>query len=133
MSLTGCEPMTAALTSLLARPDVASTLRRLVEGHASIEDQIDALVAFADPSVAAGALAEFRELPRLTATMILQSWALADGAGKRFELMSRKPSEPLDFARQKRVRITVDSEESAVRVALSHVPGRHAEWYAPAR
>ena len=108
MSSTGCEPMTAALTSLLARPDVASTLRRLVEAHASIEEQIDAVIAFADPGVAAG-------------------------AAKNFELHSLRPSTPLEFARHKRVRITIDSEEDVVRVALSHVPGRHAEWYAPAR
>lgn len=63
--------------------------------------------------------------------MILQSWALATESGKRCELASRKPAEPLDFARHRRVRITVDSEDDAVCVGLSHVPGHHAQWYAP--
>ncbi|MGH2632289.1 MAG: hypothetical protein ACRDG3_02660 [Tepidiformaceae bacterium] len=133
MSSTACEPITLALTNLLARPEVTTTLCAMVDAHASIEEQIDALVAFAEPGVAADAMAEFRELPRLTATMILQSWALAAGAGKRFEMVSRRPSEPLEFARHKRVRLTVDSEEDVIRVALSHVPGRHAAWYAPTR
>ena len=131
MSATGCEPMTAALTSLLTRPEVAAALRALCAQGASIEAQIDSILSAAEPGTAADVLAEFRELPRVTAGMILQAWQLADGAGKPFELVSRRPAAPLEFARERRVRITLDAESEVVRVALSHVPGRHASWYAP--
>src|SRR5437867_778071 len=129
MSATGCEPMTAALTSLLARPDVRTTLRQLIASGAPVEAQIEALVRFSDEGTAASVLEEFKELPRLTASMILQAWQLADGAGKPFELVSTAPGAPLDFARHRRVRIVVDSESESVRVGLSHIPGRHAAWY----
>jgi len=133
MSVTACEPMTAALTSLLSRPEVQVALRPVIESNASLSEQFAVLVRFAEPGIARSALAEFQELPELTATAILQSWNTAARAGKHFEVHSVRPSTPLEFARHKRVRITIDSEEDAVRVGLSHVPGRHAEWYAPAR
>jgi hypothetical protein len=123
--------MTAALTALLARPSVAATLRTLIAEGAPIEAQIEVLTREADGTTASGVASEFRELPRLTAATIIQAWHLADADGKPFELVSERPRTPLDFARTRRVRITVDSEADVVRVALSHVPGRHAPWYAP--
>jgi hypothetical protein len=131
MGATGCEPTTAVLTSLLARPDVRSALRELMANGAPIDAQLHAVVRFADPATAANVLHEFQELPRLTVAMILQAWQLADSAGKPFELFSERPTAPVDFARHKRVRIVVDSESDTVRVGLSHIPGRHAVWYAP--
>ena len=131
MSVTGCEPLTAALTNLLGQPALAAALRQLMQEGTPIEAQIAVMQRFADDVTTATALREFKELPRITAVMILQAWELADRAGKRFEIVSTRPAQPLDFARQKRVRIVVDSEDDGVRVGLSHVPGRHAQWYAP--
>jgi hypothetical protein len=131
MSVTGCEPTTAAMTSLLARPDVANALRALMAEGAPIKAHIDAMLRFADSATAENVATEFRELPMTTASLILQAWQLADSCGKRFEVVSAKPAEVLEFARHNRVRIVVDSEDGGIRVAISHVPGRHAAWYAP--
>ena len=131
LGATGCELMTDSLTTLLARAEVRTALRELMASGASIEAQIDALARFAAPGTTSSVLEEFKELPRVTAPVILQAWQFADDANKPFQLVSVAPAAPLDFARHKRVRITVDSESDAVRVALSHVPGRHAAWYAP--
>lgn len=124
--------MTAALTRLLAKPEVRAALREMIAAGVPVETQVEMLAQRAEPGTASGALRELRELPRVAASMILQAWQLADGADKRFEVVSTAPGAPLDFARHKRFRIVVDSESDAVRVGLSHVPGRHAAWYAPA-
>jgi hypothetical protein len=63
---------------------------------------------------------------------IMTSWLAADGSGKSFELRSERPEKPLEFAHKGRVRLTVDYEEDRAVVSVSHVAGRHAQWYKPA-
>lgn len=131
MSVTGCEPITFAMTSLLQQPEVGKKLHALIDEGAPIEAHIDAMLRFADAETAATLATEFRELPAATASLILNAWHLADRCGKPFEVVSARPIDVLGFARHKRVRIVVDSDEDGVRVSISHVPGRHAAWYVP--
>jgi hypothetical protein len=58
---------------------------------------------------------------------------LASAADKPLRLTSLAPDRPLEAARARRVEIRITMEEDGVTVALSHIPGRHASWYRPAR
>ncbi len=131
MTYIGCRPAVESLTVLFAEPAIAARLRELHAARAEAAAFIEALTASATPEIAATIRMEFAELPSVTAFAIIEAWAMADGAGKRFELVSAPPEHPLDFARHSRVRIAIDAEEDCVRVSLSHVPTRHAAWYAP--
>jgi hypothetical protein len=73
-----------------------------------------------------------RELPTNLVETIVSAWAMAAGAGKTFVLRSVVPTQPLDFARNRRVRIALDVEADGIVVSLSHIPGRHAAWAQPA-
>ncbi len=73
VSIVACEPTTAAMTALLARQDVANTLRELMARGVPIEEHIDAMLQFADLATAANIATEFRELPAATASLILQA------------------------------------------------------------
>ena len=55
-----------------------------------------------------------------------------DNERKTFVLRSLPPAQPLDFARNRRVRIALDVEAEGIVVSLSHIPGRHAAWALPA-
>jgi hypothetical protein len=129
MGAIGCRPTGLALTEMLAAPEVRKTMRALRASGATRDEYVEAIIGFADPDVAATIREEFGVLPGLTVSIIVDAWALADAAGKRFEVTSVPPDEPIRFARNRRVRITVDVEDEIVTVALSHVATRHADWY----
>ncbi len=83
------------------------------------------LIAATDPAIAPVVEMEFRELPRIAMKGLLDAWRESVDAGIRFEAHSVVPSNPLEFARKRRVRLVVDREEDAIHVALSHIPTRH--------
>lgn len=132
MSLSGCRPAALHLTEFFADAEVKKTLRTLRAIGATREDYIELMSRHADPTVAAVIREEFAVLPKIALSTLLDAWDLADAAGKPFEVVSLAPDEPIRFARHRQVRITIDVAEDAVRTGLSHIPTRHAEWYAAA-
>jgi hypothetical protein len=99
---------------------------------ASHSDYFDLMARNAAPDVAATLRAEFAELPPLALSTLVDACALAHASGRPLEVVSVGPDGPIEFARQRRVRITIDVEEERIRIALSHVASHHATWYAAA-
>ena len=128
MSLTGCAPSARSLTDLLRDERVKEAFRAAIASGATADRQVYSVLAFADEATVAVVQRELGGLPEHAIATICQAWAAADRFGKAFELISVPPSSALEFARERRVRIVVDTEEDSVRVSLSHVPGRHASW-----
>jgi len=133
MSLPDCIEIMEEAKDVLDRPEGAAEARRLIEGGASSADVVEAFVRLADPTQIAGLREEMRELPETTVSSILGAWMLASAADKPLRLTSLAPDRPLEAARARRVEIRITMEEDGVTVALSHIPGRHASWYRPAR
>ena len=132
MSLSGCRPSTEFLTTLLAQPDFREAMLGLKARSASHDDYLALMARNAAPDVAATLREEFAELPPLALSTLVDACALAHASGRPLELLSVGPDGPIEFARHRRVRITIDVEEDRVRIALSHVASHHATWYAAA-
>lgn len=133
MSVSGCRRVTAFLTELFEQPEIADQLRSLRASGATRDQYIDLMAGSAESEMAGLIRDEFGSLPPLAVTTLVDAWAMADFAGKTLEVASVSPDEPMVFARNRRVRITIDAEEDRVTVGISHIPSRHAEWYAGAR
>ena len=73
--------------------------------------------------------AEFNELPRTTLSQVLDTWAMAVKAGKTWEVSSEQPERTMEFARTQKVRLVAETDDDGIRLILSHVATRHAEWY----
>lgn len=131
MTMTGCEPATMELTRLLGRAEVASALRAIVQTGGTPEQVAECLLSHAGEATIDIVRMELTELPPHLLTTACQAWMTADHFGKQFELMSVRPDSALTFARERRIRITIDTEEDCVRMTLSHIPGRHATWLTP--
>ena len=110
MGDTSCIDLTAATTDVFASSSGKSEALELLRRDAPLEEYIDLLAGRVDSSLASAARAEFAELPATVVKNIVDAWALAEGAGKQFELRSVRPDAPLEFARAKRVRIQIDAE-----------------------
>ena len=125
------------MTTLEEVEEVLSTdagsneVRKLLARGARPEEFVEMFVRHARPEQGEIAKFEFAELPESTIMMIVQAWLLAEGAGKPLSLVSVAPMRPLEAARKRRVELAISMDESGVRVALSHIPGRHATWYRP--
>jgi hypothetical protein len=132
MSHTSCRPVTDFLTKYMSDPDTRKSLRALRASKAGRDQYVALFAAGAPPDIAAVMREEFAALPPLAVTTLVEAWALADAAGKTFTVASVEPDKATEFARARRVRITIDAEESGVRVSLSHIPTKHANWYAAA-
>ncbi len=132
MAATACAYMMNWATELFQKDEVAEVMAGLRDAHASPAEFVDAVSAYADPHTADLLREEFAELPPITITMMLEAWSMARQGGRELRMESVIPDEPFTFARNRRVRVSVEAEEDAVRVLLSHIPTRHAEWYAPA-
>ena len=73
--------------------------------------------------------AEFNQLPRTTITQVLDTWTMAAKAGKTWEVSSEEPERIMEFARTKKVRLVTETDDAGIRLVLSHVATRHAQWY----
>jgi hypothetical protein len=133
MSLPECFAIMAHAGDVLERPEGADEARRLIESGASTAEVIEAFARLADPAQIGGLREEMQELPETIVSSILGAWMLASAAHKPLRLTSVTPERPLEAARARRVEIGITIEEDGVTVALSHIPGRHASWYRPAR
>jgi hypothetical protein len=132
MSVTGCYTLTAHTTSELNSGSGRTLIRDLLAQGASREALIEAFAGQAPAEIAELIRYEFSQMPDPMFETIMASWLAADGSGKAFELRSVQPEKPLEYAHKGRVRLTVDYEEDRAVVSVSHVAGRHADWYKPA-
>jgi hypothetical protein len=132
MTQSACIEMGWWFTTAFGDEEIRERLRELRGRQAPLTEIVGTLARLAPAGVGEQMLAEFAELPSVTLSAIMDSWAMADAAGKRFEVESVRPEAPRDFARHRRVRIAIEAEEDVVRVQVSHVASRHASWYAPA-
>ena len=119
------------MTKAFEDAEIQEAVRKLRAENASPEAFVEMFASDAPAEVADNLRAEFRELPEITLVCMIESWAMAARAGKRFSVESLRPEKPLVFARHRRVRVTVEADDDQVRVILSHVASRHAQWYAP--
>lgn len=132
MTALACYALTAHATSELNTDAGRTLIRDLLAAGASREALIEAFAGQAPADVAELIRYEFSQMPDPMFETIMASWLAADGSGKAFELRSVRPEKPLEYAHKGRVRLTVDYEEDRAVVSVSHVAGRHAEWYKPA-
>jgi hypothetical protein len=132
MSATECEEAALALMFIYENETAREAMRELRARNAEPSEYVEALAAFASPEVAPTIRREFLELPALTISVIMEAWHLADSHDKPFEVHSVRPERAIEFARTRRVRVAVEAEADVARVEISHIPTRHAEWYAPA-
>lgn len=132
MSTPGCKTTLEEISDLLSSPAGGDEARRLLARGARPQEFVDMFVRAARPEQAEIARFEFAELPESTVMMIVQAWVMAEAAGKPLVLASVPPARPLEAARNKRVDLAISMDEQGVRIALSHIPGRHASWYRPA-
>jgi hypothetical protein len=131
MAISSCRDTVSWVTEVFGTPDVARRLRELRSAHATAPEFVEAIASLSHPAIAGTIREEFGQLPAATVMTVIEAWAMADAGNKPFEMVSVRPEEPVAFARSRRVRVTVDAEEDAVRVFLSHIPTRHADWYSP--
>ena len=119
---------------LLSSAEGGQVARDLVARGAGLDEIVDAFVRLSDDEQQSQLLRlEMAELPPIVVSTILDAWVMAETAGKELRLESVPPSRPLEFARSRRVAVAVALDETGVTVSLSHVPGRHAEWYGGSR
>ena len=127
-----CRHLTATITEVLNSEEGAKEFRALMEANASGTTLAAAFAAHCSPMDSALMMREFAELPRSFVGTFMDAWLMAVDGGKRFALASRPPAMPLDYARRDCVSFNIEHDRNGVTVFVSHIHGRHAEWYRPA-
>ena len=127
-----CREITGVVTQVLNSPAGAAEFRELMERGASSEEIVRAFMTHCGPAEAELMWKEFSELPRSFVGTFMDAWYLGLGSGQRFELASEPPAKPVEYARNQRVSWRVEHDVNGIRMYVSHVHGRHADWYKPA-
>lgn len=126
MSYSGCEEFLGWFSQ---RQEADPVFReRMLQAIAEEDTALEAVataVRLTDPAFAPTAEMEIRELPEIAVRTMLNAWRDAVEGGLDFRARSVVPERPLEFARKRRVRVTVDRDERGVDVSLSHIPTRH--------
>ena len=102
-------------------------------GRAHHRAIVDEFVAHLAPPEAATMLREYAQLSPRVWTAMANAWRDADDAGVEFHLVTEQPEHPLQAARDQQATWKVAESRYAVTFTLSHMPSRHAAWYAPVR
>lgn len=126
MSYSGCEEFLGWFSQRQENDPVFR--ERMMQAIADEDTALEAVataVRLTDPAFAATAEMEIRELPEIAVRTMLSAWRDAVEGGLDFRARSVPPERPMEFARKRRVRVTVDRDEGRVDVALSHIPTRH--------
>ena len=126
MSHSGCEDFLWWFCERQATDQVFK--KRLLEAMRSPVEPLHAAVRViqdADAAYAPTAKKEFEELPEFAMSTMLYAWLESADRGLRFQAHSVRPERPIEFARNRRVRVTVDEDQDSIQVSLSHIPTRH--------
>lgn len=128
MSWTGCDETAWWLTHALEDSTVCGRVREEMEHGSNAPSLVRAIARDLPPEVKDRVERELGELPAAAVLGILAAWQTADSAQKPFVFESVRPASPVDLARRRSVRLTVDIDEGGVRAGLSHIPSRHPTW-----
>ncbi len=126
MSWTGCEDFLVWFCERQAAdPDFRARLRLALDESTDPLKSVVRVISKTEPAMAPIAQQELGELPPVAIRTMLEAWREADDAGISFEAHSVRPDRLIEFAKARRVRVTVDRDANGVSVGLAHVPGRH--------
>lgn len=128
MSWTGCDETAWWLTHALDDTTVCNRVREEMEQGSPAPALVRAIARDLPPQVKDRVERELGELPAAADLGILAAWQTADSAQKPFVFESVRPESPVDLARRRGVRLTVDIDEDGVHAGLSHIPSRHPTW-----
>lgn len=127
-----CRRITAIVTQVLNSEAGAAEFRALMDRNAASAEIVEAFTQHCTAAEGDLMRAEFSELPRSFVGTFMDAWYMADEQGLPFVLASEPPAKPLEFARNGRVGFRLDHDVHGVTMYVSHVHGRHAEWFKPA-
>ena len=127
-----CRRITAIVTQVLGSESGAAEFRALMDRNASSAEIVTAFTAHCNRAEGDLMRAEFSELPRSFVGTFMDAWYMADEQGMPFVLASEPPARPLEFARNGRVGFRLEHDQAGVTMYVSHVHGRHADWFKPA-
>ncbi len=128
MSWTGCDETALWLTHALEDAAVCARVREEMGEGAPAASLVRAIARDLPEQVRSRVERELGELPAAAVLGILAAWQTADSAHKPFVFESVRPESPIDLARRRGVRLTVDIDEDGVHAGLSHIPTRHPTW-----
>ena len=126
-----CRLVSSVINEVLATESGAREFCELMDRGASSAEIVEAVAAHCDTATAEVARYEFKELPRTFMSSWLVVWRMAHESGHSFELISEPAARPLEYARAGRVDYRIENDVDGVRFFVSHVHGRHAEWFKP--
>ncbi|MGE0134647.1 MAG: hypothetical protein AB7L91_11110 [Dehalococcoidia bacterium] len=127
-----CRRITAIVTQVLNSEAGAAEFRALMDSNASSAEVVDAFTQHCTAVEGDLMRAEFAELPRSFVGTFMDAWYMANEQGLPFVLASEPPARPLEFARNGRVGFRLEHDVHGVTMYVSHVHGRHADWFKPA-
>ena len=128
MTWTGCEETAWWLTWALRQGEVCERVNAAALAQASAPELIEAIIVDLEPATQERVRMDMGELPAASIHGILAAWRMAADGGMPFVFESVRPERPLDLARRRSVRLTVDVDDEGVRAGLSHIPSRHPGW-----
>ncbi len=86
---------------------------------------VSRVISETDPSVGPIAERELQDLPEFAVNTLLGAWLEATSRGLGFSARAGVADSPMDFARHRRVRVTVEEDQDSIGVQLTHIPSRH--------
>jgi hypothetical protein len=126
MGHTGCEEF---LWWFCERQDRDPEFRtQMIEAMNSPVDplrMVSKVINETDPAVGPIADKELRDLPPFAVNTLLGAWLEATSRGLGFSARAGTAESTMDFARHRRVRVTVDEGQDSIDVQLTHIPSRH--------
>lgn len=127
-----CRHITGVVTAHLNSPVGAEQMRAMMDRGATPEEITEAFAAVGSITEALLMRAEFAELPADFVPTFMNAWRIAEAGGRKFTLASQPPAQPLNYAHRGMVSYSIEHDNEGVTMYVSHVHGRHAEWYKPA-
>ncbi|MGE3073967.1 MAG: hypothetical protein AB7N24_11965 [Dehalococcoidia bacterium] len=102
--------------------------RRMLEALKSPIDplrSVSRVIHETDPVQGPIAERELRDLPEFAVNTLLGAWLEATSRGLGFSASAAATETPMEFARHRRVRVTVEEDQDSIGVQLTHIPSRH--------
>ncbi len=128
MTWSGCEETAWWLTWALRQENVRERVSGAAAAGAGAPQLIEAIILDLDPAIKERVRMELGELPAASVLGIIAAWQTAEAGKMPFVFESVRPPSPMELARKRSVRLTIDVDESGVHAGLSHIPSRHPTW-----
>ncbi|MGE0600704.1 MAG: hypothetical protein AB7J35_04940 [Dehalococcoidia bacterium] len=125
MGHTGCEEFLWWFCDRQERdPEFRARMMEALKSPIDPLRSVGRVIRETDPVKGAKAESELRELPEFAVNTLLGAWLEATSRGLGFSASAGSTDRPMDFARHRRVRVTVDEDEDSIGVQLTHIPRR---------